>query len=547
MRRHALLTCAFALAPLACLPDDVPPQPDAGPDASVADAGPDRDAGVDRDAGPAIVERDPWWKDRVFYEIFVRSFQDSDGDGIGDLAGLTSRLDYLESLGVGGIWLMPIHPSPSYHGYDVTDYLAVNPQYGTLADFEALLDEAHQRDIRVIIDLVVNHSSREHPWFVDARSGAAADHRDYYNWRADDPGWRAPVGLGPDIWHRFGNDYYYGVFGGGLPDLNHANEAVYEEIRTIADTWLDRGLDGFRFDAVRYLFENEDGDVADLPETHAYFERLKADLVAEHPDALFVAEAWSSTARIAQYYSDGAQFDLAFEFEISQGLQLATASKDVSRLRSAIASAERLYSDRAFAAPFITNHDMNRLMRDVRVDQRAFRVAVAALMALPGTPFVYYGEEIGMRGGGLEVDEDKRTPFRWTAEAPNFGFTTGTPWRSRAEDDGVDVATQEADPDSLLAHFKRMIALRRAEVTPRLDTFAVVANPPEDVVAWQWGDADPLLFTANFGDAERTVRAAVGSGAVELLAATASVAASRDGSDIVVTLPAQSFGFVSAD
>ncbi|MFN3196956.1 MAG: alpha-amylase family glycosyl hydrolase [Bradymonadia bacterium] len=457
-------------------------------DARIADASVP-DAAVP-DAGAPVQQR--WWHDDVFYEIFVRSFQDSDGDGVGDINGLISRLDALNDgdpstdtdLGITGLWLMPIHPSPSYHGYDVTDYRGINPDYGTMADFERLLDEAHARGISVVIDLVVNHSSAQHPWFIDARTGEEAEHRDWYVWRRTDPRWQAPFGLGPTLWHGApGGWLYYGVFWSGMPDLNHRNEAVYAEMLDTAREWLDRGVDGFRFDAVRYLIETEDGELADIDETHDWFKRLRADLDATHPEALLLAEAWSNTEKVAAYYGDDDELHLAFNFDLSQAIQQATITGDASGLRFTLDSARRTFATRRFEAPFITNHDMNRLMRDNRVGVPEFKVAMALLMGLPGTPFLYYGEEIGMEGGPLEADEDKRTPMRWTPDDPHFGFTDGTPWRSRSEDEGVDVATQRDDPTSLWSHTRDLIALRSSDLLWSLGDTMRLDTPSKGVVA----------------------------------------------------------------
>ncbi|HWC65519.1 MAG TPA: alpha-amylase family glycosyl hydrolase, partial [Thermoanaerobaculia bacterium] len=250
---------------------------------------------------------------RVFYEVFVRSFQDSDGDGIGDLGGLISRLDYLNdgnpdsatSLGVDGIWLMPVFRSPSYHGYDTADYETINPDYGSDADFRRLLDEAHRRGMKVIVDLVVNHTSAEHPWFVDAASSPSARHRDWYVWSPVDPGWTQPWGGATPTWHPLGGAFFYGVFWGGMPDLNFRNPEVRAEIERIAALWLARGVDGFRLDAARHLVEDGPGPLqTDTPETHAYWKEFAESVRAVKPDATLVGEIWSDTATIAPYYRE---------------------------------------------------------------------------------------------------------------------------------------------------------------------------------------------------------------------------------------------------
>jgi glycosidase len=432
-----------------------PPEPPPPPEA--------RDAGAIADAG-ARPPAGGWWRDRVFYEIFVRSFQDSDGDGVGDLRGLTSRLDQLNDgdpqtrhdLGVTALWLMPIHPTPSYHGYDVVDYRAVNREYGTDADFDAFLAAAHARGMKVIIDLVLNHSSREHPWFIDARQQGPK--RDWYLWRSADPGWKQPWGPNP-VWHPEGGAFYYGLFWSGMPDLNLGNPAVEAEMTDVMKHWLRRGVDGFRVDAVRHLFESADGVLVDQPESHAFSKRLRSALEAEHPEVLLVAEAWTSMATVARYYGDADEYHLAFGFDTASALK--TAAKDGLRASviQSLAEAESSYADRGFEAPFLANHDMARTQRELG-DAGAMRAAAIALLGLPGTPFLYYGEEIGMVGCATPRDEDKRTPMRWDATGPGFGFTTGRPWHTATEAAGVDVATQAADPASLRSLFRDLIAAR---------------------------------------------------------------------------------------
>jgi glycosidase len=227
----------------------------------------------------------PWWNQSVFYEIFVRSFRDSNGDGIGDFNGITEKLDYLQELGIKGLWLMPIHPSPSYHGYDVTDYYAVNPQYGTMDDFKRLLDEADKRDIKIIIDLVLNHTSARHPWFESALTPGSEFH-DWYKWSETDPGTLGPWNA--QAWYRASNGlYYYAIFWDQMPDLNYDNPAVQEEAKKITAFWLDEvGVDGFRLDAVRYLAEDQ--ALADSDANHAFLEEWREYYRSIDPEAFTV-------------------------------------------------------------------------------------------------------------------------------------------------------------------------------------------------------------------------------------------------------------------
>ena len=427
------------------------------------------DAGATPDAGSSVPSsRDGWWRGSVFYEIFVRSFADSNGDGRGDFPGLTARLDVLNDgnpntttdLGIDAVWLMPIFASPSYHGYDVTDYRAINPDYGTLSDFDAFVEAAHARGIRVVLDFVLNHSSIQHPRFVAARQGTTEDVTSWYRWRTTNPGWSQPWGSGP-VWHAANGRFYYGIFWSGMPDWNLANPVVEAELLDAMRFWLARGVDGFRIDAARHLFESETGQLSDVAETHAFAKRMRAALSKDYPNALLIAEAWTSVDTVADYYGDDDEFQLAFGFDTSSAIK--TSAKDGLRadFDQPAARAAGSYSDWNFEAPFLANHDMPRVMRELDGDHGAMRISAAALMAMPGTPFVYYGEEIGMRGGATSRDEDKRTPMRWTDE-PGFGFTSGTPWHDVPELPGVSLAAQRAQNGSLWTLFRDLIAVRRA-------------------------------------------------------------------------------------
>jgi glycosidase len=450
-----------------------------------------------------------WWTDRVVYEVFVRSFVDSDGDGVGDLAGLTARLDDLNDgdpatttdLGVDALWLMPIFESPSYHGYDVVDYGTVEKDYGTNADLDALVEAAHRRGMKVILDFVMNHTSSQHPWFVDSQSGPGAARRSWYSWRATDPGWTRPWdGSGP-TWHLANGAYYYGLFWSGMPDLSYSNPDVEAEMVGAMRFWLARGVDGFRLDAVRYLVETDAGQ-ADLPETHALLRRVRAALASEHPDVLLVGEAWTAIPTVATYWGSGDELHLAFNFELAEGIKASVASGDAADFRTALALTNLALSgkDRGFDAPFLSNHDMVRVLRALGGSGSAGRVAAAVLLALPGTPFLYYGEEIGMQGGDGAADQAKRTPYRWTSTAPGYGFTTGTPWTSAPEAAGVDLASQKADPGSLWHLYRRLLALRKSRpALSRGDVSlpGVTGGGPGAVALLRAHEGVRVLFVAN--------------------------------------------------
>lgn len=417
-----------------------------------------------------------WARGAVFYEVFVRSFQDSDGDGKGDLDGLISRLDYLNDgdpstdadLGVDALWLMPVFESPSYHGYDTIDYGKIAADYGTNAGFLRLLDEAHRRGIRVIVDLVVNHSGSGHPWFVSAASSPSSPYRDFYVWSPTDPGWKQPWGGNTGTWHRSGDAYYYGVFWGGMPDLNWRSPALREEMKRIASLWLERGLDGFRLDATRYLVETgAGGGQADTPQTHAALKELSAHVRRVKPDALLVGENWADTNVIATYYGSpsvpgGDELPASFNFPLSDRILRAVTESNGTPIAAKLDEMRRVYPAGALDAPFLTNHDQTRLATQLGKNAGRLRNAAAILLTLPGAPFLYYGEEVGIENGPTGGDESKRTPMPWDA-SPGGGFTTGTPWFGFAPGrDTANVAAQTGDPASLLSRYRNLIRARKA-------------------------------------------------------------------------------------
>ena len=500
-----------------------------------------------------------WWRDKVFYEVFVRSFSDSNGDGYGDLAGLTAHLDALNDgdAGTGGdlevdaLWLMPIHPSPSYHGYDVTDYRNVNPVYGTLSDLDALVAAAHRRGVKVILDMVLNHSSRQHPWFVNSQSDPNADHRSWYVWRTDDPGWRQPFGSGR-TWWPLGGYYYYGVFGSGMPDLNLANPTVEAELVDTMKFWLARGIDGFRLDAVRYFIENPaDAGQQDQPETHDLLKRIRGKLQTDYPDALLVAEAWAPIDIAEAYYGNGDEVQLGFSFDLADAIKTGVNAGDASGILSTLSHLDAALAgkDRGYDAPFLSNHDQERVMRTYAADAGAARVSAALLLALPGTPFVYYGEELGMQGGAGSDDRNKRTPYRWDGSA-GHGFTTGSPWYDAAEAPGVDLATEQADPASLFNLYRRLIALRHAQspLAKGGSTMPGLQNAPAGVLALLRDDSTKrVLFVGNVGASAAGAFSVQVSGTPTVLLSEglAGTPAAGSGSVSIPGLAARGFAFLS--
>jgi glycosidase len=435
-----------------------------------------------------------WWNDQVFYEVFVRSFQDSAtgplaNDGTGDLQGLIDRLDYLNDgnpatttdLGVTALWLMPINPSPSYHGYDVTDYDGINPQYGTKADFDRLIAECHKRGIRVITDLVLNHTSSDHPWF---RKALAHD-RQFRDWYIFVDADKVPDVLGPwnqQVWQTMNGQHYFGLFWSGMPDLNYRNPAVTAEAYRIADEWLrDFHVDGFRLDAVRHLIE--DGNVmADTPETLAWLRNFRAHVKQTAPDALLVGEVWTHTEAASDYVTTGA-LDLTFEFDLADAILKSIKTGRGDDLAYVVQNVASAYPAGQFAS-FVTNHDQDRIASVLGPDPARLKLAASLLLAAPGVPFIYYGEEIGQVGA--KPDEMIRNPMPWTS-GPNAGFTQASrPWeRLQRGFERRNVAAEDADPASLLNHYRHWIRLRQSELALRQGDVQVVDLKRDGIIAWQ--------------------------------------------------------------
>ncbi|HMN15141.1 MAG TPA: alpha-amylase family glycosyl hydrolase [Bellilinea sp.] len=441
-----------------------------------------------------------WYKDAVFYEIFVRSFYDSNGDGIGDFNGIREKLDYLNDgdpktttdLGITGIWLMPIMPSPSYHGYDVTDYKAVNPQYGTLDDFKRLVEECHKRGIKVIIDLVINHTSSQHPWFTAALNGDPA-YKDYYVWEQTKPSSGGPLGSNP--WHEAANgEYYYGVFWGGMPDLNYKNPAVTREINNITAFWLkETGIDGFRVDAARYLFE--DGLVLeDSDNTIRWFQDWRATVKKLAPKSFTVGEVWADLPVQARY-ADPKGLDSLFMFDLAEDFKSAAYAGQSSGVHAGYQQALQVFPDGAFST-FLSNHDQQRVAS--MLEEKSYKLKEAAFLYLtgPGIPFIYYGEELGLTAN--KPDENLRTPMPWSSEA-NGGFSTGTPWEPlRPAWEQVNAATLSADEASLLNWYRRLIRLRNDNPALRTGAYLPVkSNCPTVYATLRVLGKDALLTLAN--------------------------------------------------
>ncbi|MGA3023172.1 MAG: alpha-glucosidase [Bryobacteraceae bacterium] len=496
----------------------------------------------------------PWWKHAVIYEIYPRSFQDSNGDGVGDLNGITARLDYLRDLGIDAIWITPVYPSPQVDfGYDIADYKAIDPQYGTMEDFDRLVGEAKRRNIRVIMDFVANHTSDQHPWFQASRASPDNPKRDWYIWRDG----KAP-GQPPNNWLSwFGhsawtldpatNQYYYHYFYVQQPDLNWRNPAVREAMYDVLRFWLDRGVAGFRIDAVSRLFEDPDlhddpilsgtnayGDpniehkyTDNLPEVHDVLREMR-QVVDKYPgNPVLISEAFEpNVAELTRMYGEhGDEVQLPMDFQVADVDKLSAPEfrKLLDEIESNPAGGQPYF--------FFGNHDQARLWDrygdGVHNDQIA-RLMATLLLTARGTPQMYYGEEIGMRttpparkedvkdpigksGWPKEKGRDgERTPMQWD-DSKNAGFSTADQTWLPVAPDYVrrNVSAESRDPDSILNFCKHVIALRRSEPALRDGSYVAVNRDDEHVLSFlrkNPGTGDSVLVALNMSAEARTLR-----------------------------------------
>ena len=440
------------------------------------------------------VQSPAWAKDAVMYQVFVRSFADSNGDGIGDLNGITSRLDYLKGLGVTALWLTPIFEAASYHGYDTTDYYTIQPEYGTMEDLARLVDEAHARGMKVILDYVAGHTSNEHPFFEDAYNNPQSQYTGFYRWTNE------------------AHTTYDGFAGlREMPSLNYANPATTQYMLDVAEYWLTlggtrpagQGIDGFRLDYV-------------LGIPHPFWKQLRQTVKGVNPDALLLGEAWTSNRREIVPYFDN-EFDAAFDFplygslqgnhdKVGDGVLPGQASAGVLELDAP--GPLRAYPPGAISVAFINNHDTNRAMSDFGGDVERAKTAATFLFTIPQTPIIYYGEEIGMqgtKGAGSLGDLPRREPMDWYAAATGPGMTTWSQATERNNHpaDGVSVEEQQGQPGSLLETYRALIRLRRDSPALRQGSYEPVKAADNDKAyahVRRVGD-DIVLAVFNFGDA----------------------------------------------
>ena len=469
-------------------------------------------------AAAALLAGPDWYRHAVFYEVNVRSFQDSNGDGIGDLDGLVSRLGYLKDIGIDALWLMPIMPSPfADSGYDVTDYRGIDPAYGTMADFERLLAETSARGMRVFMDLVLNHTSIEHPWFQESRKDRTNPKATWYVWSDTDG--RPDIGCGthsaifgesPWTFEPARKQYYFHRFYPEQPDLNYREPAVAQEMLDTAAFWLTKGVAGFRCDVAGLLFETK--EVCSLaPETVEYIRSLRK-VVDGFPDRATVAEPAELTNSTPYFGNGRDMFHMAFDFAYGYFWGVAFAAGDRKIIEEAMSTASR-YPEGAQDALVIGSHDVLRAWQSAGTDPARYRGAALLQMTMRGTPFIYYGEEVALRPGtAIRVDtrDSARTPMTWTRDAAGHGFTTGTPWIPFGEaPSDTSVEAEDADPESMLSFYRSLLAFRRGHPVWATGTSRLLELDDPGLLAFvRENDEESYLVAVNLASEPREGSAA---------------------------------------
>jgi maltose alpha-D-glucosyltransferase/alpha-amylase len=489
----------------------------------------------------------PWYQEAVFYELNIRACRDEDGDGNGDFRGAITRLDYIQSLGVDCIWVQPMYPSPlKDDGYDIADYYGIHPDFGTLDDFKAFLDAAHARGLRVVTDLVLNHCSADHPWFQEARRDRHSPYRDYFVWSdtpekyseariifldVEESNWTYDEMAGQYFWHRFYSSQ---------PDLNYDNPAVHKEMFRVIRFWLDMGIDGFRADAVPYLYEREGTNCENLPETHAFLKRVRRLIDEEFPGRALIAEANQWPEDLLPYFGEGDEFHVCFHFPSMPRLFMALKSGDKTPIIDILARTPSI-PDSAQWMTFLRNHDeltlemvtpeerqwmweqyapdprmrlnlgiRRRLAPLLDNDKRRWLALNALFLSLPGTPILYYGDEIGM-GDNIWLPDRHgvRTPMQWSA-GKNAGFSEADRTYLPVIDDEVfgyrhvNVAVQELDDNSYLAWTRYLIRARQRQAALRAGTLEWVGTGHTSVLAYRRIEGDNrVLCIFNLNDSDQ--------------------------------------------
>lgn len=499
-----------------------------------------------------------WWHDAVVYQIYPRSFLDSNNDGIGDLNGIISKLDYLKELGINVIWLSPVYQSPmDDNGYDISDYQAIAEEFGTMEEMKRLMDEAKKRDIKIVMDLVVNHTSDEHRWFEQARSSKDNPYRDYYIWRDAKPDGSAPDDQGSIFggsawqWDELTQQYYFHLFSKRQPDLNWENPKVQEEVHTMMNWWIDLGIGGFRLDVIDLIGKEIDkGITGNGPRLHKLLQQMNQATFG-NKDLLTVGETWGATPEIAKLYSgqDRNELSMVFQFEHitltwENGDKWNPIPLDLREFKNVLTKWQLELADGGWNSLFWNNHDLPRLVSKYG-DDKHFRVESAKMLAtclhfLKGTPYIYQGEEIGMTNVAFDnLDQYKdiethnfykvktesgvthehmmdaihensrdnaRTPMHWNNQT-NAGFSDGTPWiELNPNYPEINVESALADPSSIFYHYKTLIELRKAHPAIVYGSFIPVFEEHDKVFAYvRELDGEQLFVVCNFSGESLTL------------------------------------------
>jgi maltose alpha-D-glucosyltransferase/alpha-amylase len=481
-----------------------------------------------------------WYQEAVFYELYIRAYKDSNGDGHGDFRGAISKLDHIQSLGVNCIWILPHYPSPlKDDGYDVADYTGVHPDYGTVEDFQAFVDAVHKRGMKLVTDIVMNHTSDQHPWFQAARQDRNSPYRNYYVW--SDTGTEYPdtriifLDVEPSNWSydEVAGQYFWHRFYSSQPDLNYDNPQVHEEMFNAVRFWMDMGLDGFRADAIPYLYEREGTNCENLPETHQFLKKLRQMLDDEYPGRVMIAESNMWPEDLLPYFGNGDECHMCFHFPIMPRLYQSIKAGDKSPIVEITGRTPKIPAGTAWLT-FLRNHDeltlemvtpevrqwmweqyapeprmrlnlgiRRRLAPLLDYDKRRWLLIHGLFLTMPGTPIVYYGDEIGLDDNIWLPDRHGcRTPMQWS-DSKNAGFSDADETYFPVHDDypELNAAAQEDDPDSYLNWTRFLIRTRQAQPALRHGSFDFVPTMNNAVLAYTRTTSDQqILCLFNFSD-----------------------------------------------
>ncbi|EPY05864.1 glucan 1,6-alpha-glucosidase [Paenibacillus sp. E194] len=497
-----------------------------------------------------------WWQTAVVYQIYPRSFQDSDGDGIGDLRGIINRIDYLKLLGITAIWLSPVYKSPNDdNGYDISDYQDIMDEFGTMDDMDELITKANEAGIKIIMDLVVNHTSDEHKWFIEAKKGKDNEYRDYYIWR-DPVNGGVPNGLGSifsgSAWEfdEASGQYFLHLFSKRQPDLNWENPKVRQEVYDMMNFWLDKGVGGFRMDVIDLIGKIPDQEITgNGPKLHEYLQEMHEKTFGSH-DVLTVGETWGATPEIAKLYSDPARKEMSMVFQFEHvGLDQQEGKDkwdlkplEIAELKRVLAKWQTSLGDQGWNSLFWNNHDLPRIVsrwgNDKEYHEQSAKMFAVLLHMMKGTPYIYQGEEIGMTNRPVSsIDEvediesinmyhdrlskgyaaediiasinakgrdNARTPIQWNDSA-NGGFTTGTPWLHVNDNyKTINVQRNLDNPNSIFYTYQRLIKLRQENPIIVWGDFELIEHTPEEVFAYyRIYEGEKWLVVANISEQEQ--------------------------------------------